>query len=114
VWYALHRLNRIPSLGKEVNIPMPLKFEWNPEKAEQNLDKHRVSFPEAATVFGDPLSMTFYDPDHSVDEERYITIGHSDSDQLLMVAHTDRDDSIRIISARRATRRERKSYEEQQ
>jgi uncharacterized DUF497 family protein len=93
---------------------MPLKFEWDPEKAEHNLDKHRVSFPEAATVFADPLSMTFYDPDHSVDEERYITIGHSGSDQLLMVAHTDREDSIRIISARKATRRERRSYEEQQ
>ena len=92
---------------------MPLRFEWNPEKAVQNLGKHRVSFPEAVTVFGDPLSMTFHDPNHSLDEDRYITIGHSDSGQLLMVAHTDRDDSIRIISARRATRRERKSYEEQ-
>ncbi len=92
---------------------MPLRFEWDPEKEEQNLDKHRVSFPEAATVFGDPLSMTFYDPDHSLDEERYITIGHSDSGQLLMVAHTDRDDSIRIISARKSTHRERKSYEDQ-
>jgi uncharacterized DUF497 family protein len=114
VWYALRRRSRILGLGKEANVSMPLKFEWDPEKAEQNLDKHRVSFPEAATMFGDPLSMTFYDPDHSLDEDRYITIGHSDFDQLLMVAHTDREDSIRIISARRATRRERKSYEEQQ
>ena len=114
MWYALRGSSRTPSLGKEANIPMLLKFEWDPEKAEQNLDKHRVSFPEAATVFGDPLSMTFYDPDHSLDEERYITIGHSDSGQLLMVAHTDRDDSIRIISARKSTHRERKSYEEQQ
>jgi uncharacterized DUF497 family protein len=65
---------------------MPLRFEWDPEKARKNLDKHQVSFPEAVTVFGDPLSMTFYDPDHSVDEERYVTIGHSDSGQLLMVA----------------------------
>ena len=93
---------------------MPLRFEWDPEKAQRNLDKHQVSFPEAATVFGDTLSMTFDDPDHSFDEERYITIGHSDSGQFLMVAHTDRDGNIRIISARKSTRRERKSYEEQQ
>jgi uncharacterized DUF497 family protein len=92
---------------------MPLRFEWDPEKAQTNLGKHRVSFPEAATVFGDPLSVTFPDPDHSVDEERYITIGLSRSGQLLMVAHTDRGDNIRIISARRSTRRERKFYEEQ-
>ena len=114
VWYALRRRSEIPSLHKKANVSMPLKFEWHPEKAVQNLDKHRVSFPEAATVFGDPLSMTFHDPDHSLDEDRYVTIGHSDSGQLLMVAHTDRDDNIRIISARRATRRERESYEEQQ
>jgi uncharacterized DUF497 family protein len=113
VWYAWLRCSKSPSLGKEANIPMPLRFEWDPAKAEQNLEKHRVSFPEAATEFGDPLLMTYDDPDHSVDEERYITIGHSDAGQLLMVAQTDREDSIRIISARRATRRERQSYEEQ-
>ena len=93
---------------------MPLRFEWDPDKSESNLEKHQVSFPEAATVFGDPLSMTYYDPDYSLDEERYITIGHSDSGQLLMVAHTDREDSIRIISARKSTRGERRAYEEQQ
>jgi len=92
---------------------MPLRFEWDPEKAESNLVKHQVSFSEAATVFGDPLSMTFCDPDHSVNEERYITIGLSRSGQLLIVAHTDRGDNIRIISARRATRRERRFYGEQ-
>ena len=92
---------------------MPLRFEWDPDKAQQNLDKHQVSFPEAATVFGDPLSMTYDDPDHSLSEERYITVGHSALGQLLIVAHTDREDGIRIISARRLTRRERKTYEEQ-
>ena len=92
---------------------MPLRFEWDPDKAESNLEKHQVSFPDAATVFADTLSMTYDDPDHSLDEERYVTIGHSDSGQLLMVAHTDRGDSIRIISARKLTRRERRAYEEQ-
>ena len=92
---------------------MPLRFGWDPDKAQKNLDNPQVSFPEAATVFGDPLSMTFYDPDHSRDEERYITIGHSDSGQLLMVAHIDRDSNIRIISARKSTRHEKRSYEEQ-
>jgi uncharacterized DUF497 family protein len=71
-----------------------------------------VSPRSTVKAFGDPLSMTYYDPDHSL-EERYITIGHSDSGQLLMVAHTDRGDSIRIISARRSTRSERRAYEEQ-
>lgn len=92
---------------------MGIEFEWDPEKAKRNLKKHQVSFNEAATVFGDPLSMTFYDPDHSVDENRYITMGLSNLGKLQMVSHTDRDDRIRIISARKATRRERRYYEEQ-
>lgn len=91
---------------------MSLDFEWDDEKAESNLRKHQVSFAEAATVFGDPLARTFYDPDQSFGEDRFITIGLSRSGSLLVVAHTDRSDWIRIISARRATRRERKSYEE--
>ncbi len=74
-------------------------FEWDPNKATANFAKHRVSFREAATVFRDPLSMTFDDPDHSDDEERYITIGTSSGGRRLIVAHTDRDDHIRIISA---------------
>lgn len=90
-----------------------MDFEWDPRKAAQNLDKHKVSFHEAATVFGDPLSMTFSDPDHSVDENRYITFGLSLSGRLLVIAHTDRADRIRIISAREATRRERRFYEEE-
>ena len=88
-----------------------LQFEWYPDKATSNEKKHGVSFQEAATVFGDPLSLTFFDPDHSIDENRYITIGTSARGQLIIVSHADRDDRIRIISARKATRRERKIYE---
>jgi len=91
---------------------MGIEFEWDPNKAEKNIKKHQVSFNEAATVFGDPLSMTFYDPDHSIDEDRYITVGLSRLGELLVVSHADRGDRIRIISARNATRRERKFYEE--
>jgi uncharacterized DUF497 family protein len=92
---------------------MHIEFEWDPDKAKKNIEKHRVSFNEAATVFGDPLSMTFYDPDHSIDENRFITVGLSCFGKLLIVSHTDRGDRIRIISARETTRRERKFYEEQ-
>jgi len=89
-----------------------LRFEWDPEKAAENLAKHGVSFEEAATVFRDALSATGSDPDHSVDEERFITFGLSTAGRLLVVAHTDRDDTIRIISARPVTPREREIYEE--
>ena len=89
-----------------------MEFEWNPDKAAQNLEKHGVSFQEAATVFNDPLSMTFPDPDHSIGESRYVIIGLSRFGQLLVVAHTDRGEKVRIISARKATRQERKFYEE--
>ena len=89
-----------------------MNFEWDPEKAERNVKKHGVSFDEAASVFGDPLSMTYDDPDHSWDEDRYITIGTSQAERLLIVSHTDRGRNIRIISARTATPRERKRYEE--
>ncbi|MGO9589761.1 MAG: BrnT family toxin [Candidatus Acidiferrales bacterium] len=90
-----------------------MNFEWDPGKATQNHRKHGISFHEAATVFGDPLAMTYYDPDHSVSERRFITVGLSDLRRLLVVAHADRDQSIRIISARKATARERKHYEEE-
>ena len=89
-----------------------MKFEWNPNKAESNYEKHDVSFEEAATVFNDLLSVTFPDPDHSVDESRYVIIGVSRFGQLLIVSHTDRGETIRIISARKATRQERRFYEE--
>ena len=89
-----------------------MRFEWDPPKAAGNLDKHGVSFEEAATVFRDPLSATAQDPDHSLDEERFITFGVSTSGRLLVVAHADWDDTIRIISARVVTPGERKVYEE--
>ncbi len=90
-----------------------MNFEWDPAKARQNRHKHRVSFEEAATVFGDPLALTYPDPDHSISERRFITIGMSNAKRVLIVAHTDRDESIRIISARKTTRLERKHYEEE-
>jgi uncharacterized DUF497 family protein len=88
-----------------------MKFEWNPDKATLNLHKHHVSFPEAATVFSDPLSVTYPDPDHSVGEERYLLIGRSHRYQILVVAHTYRQETVRIISARKATKRESQFYE---
>jgi uncharacterized DUF497 family protein len=87
-------------------------FEWDARKSATNLRKHGVSFAEAGTVFGDELSITVPDPDHSEQEDRYITIGWSNLHRLLMVAHTDRGENIRIISARELTKTERKEYEE--
>jgi uncharacterized DUF497 family protein len=87
-------------------------FEWNPDKANLNLKKHGVSFNEASTVFNDPLSVAFPDPDHSYGEERYVIIGLSSASRILIVPHTDRSDRIRIISAREATRNERRFYED--
>ncbi|MBW4418460.1 MAG: BrnT family toxin [Myxacorys californica WJT36-NPBG1] len=89
-----------------------MKFEWNPDKAILNLEKHGVSFQEAATVFNNPLSVTFPDPDHSIGENRYVIIGISRFERLLIVAHTDRGEKVRIISARKATQQERRFYEE--
>ena len=91
---------------------MALEFEWDPAKAELNLKEHGVSFDEATTVFRDTLSITIADPDHSDSEDRFIDIGMSHRGQLLVVSYTERKDKIRIISARRATRTERKIYEE--
>ena len=90
---------------------MPLTFEWDSRKARSNLAKHGVGFQEASTIFGDPLSLTIPDPEHSLSEERYITVGRAFSGKLLVVVHTERGDNIRVISARRASRRERKFYE---
>jgi uncharacterized DUF497 family protein len=89
-----------------------VQFEWDFKKAKVNLRKHGVSFNEAATVFLDQLSLTGDDPDHSVSEERYVTFGVSSVGRLLVVAHTEREGRTRIISARPATRSERKLYEE--
>ena len=88
-----------------------MEFDWDPKKATRNLRRHNVSFGEAATVFSDPLSTTVPDPDHALDEDRSITIGLSHRGRLLMVAHTERGDHIRIISARALTRTERAQYE---
>ena len=90
---------------------MSLAFEWDPEKARANERKHGVSFDEAATAFGDPLSVTIPDPDHSDDEDRFILLGSTYRGRLLVVVHTERGDNIRIISARLATRTERYAYE---
>lgn len=91
---------------------MALSFEWDADKARRNLAKHAVSFEEAATVFGDALSKTIFDPQHSDEEDRFVILGESKQARLLAVSFTDRADKIRIISARRASRRERKQYEE--
>lgn len=91
---------------------MSLRFEWDPEKAEANIVKHDVSFEEALTVFADRLARIFPDEDHSVDEFREIIIGHSAGQRLVLVSFIETEERIRIISARKATRRERKDYEE--
>jgi uncharacterized DUF497 family protein len=87
-------------------------FEWSARKAAANLKKHRVAFEDAATVFLDPLAITFPDPDHEPEEPREITIGHTKGGQLVFVSHCERGDRIRIISARSATRSEREQHEE--
>jgi uncharacterized DUF497 family protein len=88
-----------------------MQFEWDPEKAKRNVKKHKVSFEEAVTVFYDALSATFDDPEHSTGEARFITIGLSSRSRLIVVAHTDREQALRIISARPATPRERRKHE---
>ena len=89
-----------------------MEFEWDPKKADINKRKYGVTFQEGATVFGDPLAITFADPDHSNNEERYVTFGLSTQKQLLVVSHADRGNKTRIISARLMTHKERKIYEE--
>ena len=91
---------------------MPLLFEWDPKKAKSNRRKHGVSFEEASTAFGDRQSMTIPDPQHSEREERWVTMGRSNHGKLLVIVHTETDTSIRLISARAATRFERRQYEE--
>ena len=87
-------------------------FEWDARKAEQNLKKHGVSFDEAASAFSDPFALTINDPDHSLDEPRFVTIGMTAEQRLVTIAHTDRGDAVRLIGARQATRKERQDYEE--
>ena len=89
-----------------------MNYEWDHEKAKRNLEKHGVSFEEAATVFDDPHYVDFHDPDHSVDEHRYLIMGQSTAGRLLVVSYTERDKAIRLISAREMTSSERRAYEE--
>ena len=89
-----------------------LLFEWDPKKAKKNLEIHGISFDEASTAFGDTLSLAIYDPLHSDEEDRFVLIGNSYKNRLLVVVHTERTDRIRLISARKATKKERKQYEE--
>jgi hypothetical protein len=88
-----------------------MEFEWDPEKATSNAEKHGVEFVEATTVFGDPLELTIVDPDHSESEDRFISLGRSVTGAILVVSFTERESRIRIISARPATPRERRGYE---
>ena len=88
-------------------------YEWNPKKADENLKRHRISFDEATSVFTDPFALTFDDPEHSVDEQRYITIGTSSTQRIVFLSHADRgEDHVRIISARSATPTEAHAYQE--
>jgi uncharacterized DUF497 family protein len=91
---------------------MALQFEWDSKKARSNKRKHGITFEEASAIFGDPLSITVHDPVHSVGENRFITIGTSATGRLVVVVHTERGDTIRIISARNATRNEKRQYEQ--
>jgi len=89
-----------------------MKFKWDEAKAAKNLVKHGVQFEEAQTVFDDPRCVDFYDPDHSDDEKRFLRIGRSRAGRLLVVSYTERRNSVRLIGAREATPRERKTYEQ--
>jgi uncharacterized DUF497 family protein len=89
-----------------------MKFEWDARKAAANLAKHGISFEEATTVFSDPLYVDFYDPRHSQAEHRYIIIGESKEGRILILSYTEQNETIRLISARRLTRREQTDYEE--
>ena len=91
---------------------MAIQFEWDSNKAQSNKKKHGITFEEASTIFGDSLSVTILDPTHSIGEDRFVTIGTSANGRLIVVVHTERDDIIRIISARNATRNERRQYEQ--
>ena len=98
----------------EDNGQARFQFEWDEDKARANARDHRVTFDEAATVFRDPLASTIPDPDHALGEERYLTIGLSTQERLLVVSYTERQGRFRLISCRLATRRERRAYEEGQ
>ena len=99
---------------ESVEAESPLEFEWDAVKAQSNAEKHGISFAEAMTVFGDPLEVTIPDPDHSEGETRFLSLGRSERSRLLVVSYTEREGRMRLISAREAEPRERKSYEWEQ
>jgi uncharacterized protein len=98
-------------LSKDIFANWAMLFDWDEEKARSNLAKHNISFDEATSVFDDPLFLTFADPEHSLQEQRFIIMGESAKGQLLVVAYTERTGTTRLISARPVTRKERKAYE---
>ena len=104
-------LNSPYSIDCAIAYNLIMDFEWDKSKAAANLSKHSVSFEEAKTIFNDPLYVDFYDPDHSDNEDRYLIVGRSNQDRLLIASYTERDNSIRLISARVVTRSEREAYE---
>src|SRR5690349_1345743 len=104
--------NRRLGLESPAAILSYVGYEWDQEKAASNLKKHEVSFEEAATVFDDPLYIDFYDPDHSIEEHRYLIMGQSTAGRLLIVSYTEKDDVVRLINAREVTSAERRAYEE--
>ena len=91
-----------------------MQFEWDANKAAENQRNHGISFDEAASIFGDPLATTIDDPDHSIEEFRFLTLGYTKNQRLIVVSHTEREGSIRMISAREPTPQERKQYESEQ
>ena len=101
----------LESGGQSVDTELAMEFEWDVAKAESNFEKHGVSFVEAMTVFADPLEVTIPDPDHSESEFRFLSMGRTGPDRLLVVAYTEREGRVRLISAREATPRERRNYE---
>ena len=93
---------------------MALAFEWDDEKSKSNFRKHRISFEEAKTVFNDPFAITIDDPDHSDEEERYIDIGISSKGRMFVLWYAERNENIRIIGCRKATKKERRAYEDKE
>jgi uncharacterized DUF497 family protein len=112
MFICLRHRDLIRATPKNKGYILPIAFAWAPNKAESHLRRHGVSFHEAATVFGDPLSTTVSDPDPSLEEDRYIIVGTSHRGRILMVAQTEQGDHIRLIRARELTRRARRQYEE--
>jgi uncharacterized protein len=109
--FSSQHFHQVIQSPKLVGSQLTHGIQWDPKKVDSNIQKHGVTFEEAVTVFGDLLAVTIEDPNHSVGEIRLITIGLSRSQRLLVVSHTDRDGQVRLISARLATRRERRTYE---